>query len=366
MKVAAAQILYKPCYYSGEIDFLVEPYGDNSTSISKLSFSGATKRFGKNRTEYISWLMAKINPFVKYSIDKAVDILVFPEYSIPAECLENIVTILSSSDMIIIAGTHIVSKSKVNVHDYPVSKTLYGSALCPVLSKAGLLGYTIKKNRSKWEHSLKVPEKHANSVIETPKGKIDIKICIDAITCDVPAIDASADLLIIPSYSPSTIPFTSVANLARYNEKPTIFVNISSLGGSNIYAAFAESDAHWLVEKGQSVPIPKDVECIVIATLDLNQMYTVKGTVKSHNATLIDSVVSIYYGRDASQMKLIDNINMFRKEPNSIACKNIQSLALDVITAKKIKRIAKMLQFGITEECELNSSHPWLGIQNIL
>ena len=45
IKVAVAQIQYKPCYMSGNVDYLIEPFGNSETTFSALSFPGDEKLF---------------------------------------------------------------------------------------------------------------------------------------------------------------------------------------------------------------------------------------------------------------------------------------------------------------------------------
>ena len=68
IKVAVAQILYKPCYISGSCDYLIEPFGNNETSISALSFSGDEKLFQKLKNAYLTWLKAKVIGIINYCV----------------------------------------------------------------------------------------------------------------------------------------------------------------------------------------------------------------------------------------------------------------------------------------------------------
>lgn len=43
IKIAFAQINYKPTFVSSQANLLIEPFGDETTSISKLSYQGSGK-----------------------------------------------------------------------------------------------------------------------------------------------------------------------------------------------------------------------------------------------------------------------------------------------------------------------------------
>ena len=55
-KVAFAQIHYKPCYWSDTHDFIVEPFGDDLTTISSLQYYGIDKLHMRiKKTIWIGW-----------------------------------------------------------------------------------------------------------------------------------------------------------------------------------------------------------------------------------------------------------------------------------------------------------------------
>lgn len=43
LKIAFVQINFKPTIFYNQIDMLIEPYGDDSTSISEFTFAGSQK-----------------------------------------------------------------------------------------------------------------------------------------------------------------------------------------------------------------------------------------------------------------------------------------------------------------------------------
>ena len=58
--IAVAQFQYKPSLYLGEVDYIVEPFGDEPANFSRASFSGAKKLREKFKNDYFDWLRVKI------------------------------------------------------------------------------------------------------------------------------------------------------------------------------------------------------------------------------------------------------------------------------------------------------------------
>ena len=361
VKVAVAQILYKPCFMSGSIDYMIEPFGSNETSISSLSFTGDTKFFQKYRTAYISWLKTKIIGIIEYCIEKHVDILAFPEYSIPEELLADIQNSVKPP-LVVVAGTHIVTTKAANLpSNYPKQKDLVNSAICPVITCNGVLGYSVKQRASKWENGLSIPAEEPRTKIHTDKCDIAIEICIEALASGHP-VDDDRCIIIVPSYSPSTEPFYYTAELARYCEVPTLYVNAGSIGGSTIYAAFSKHCVCAFEENGRSIVIPKNEECIIIANLNLDEMHAVSGTIKHHSGAEIDSVVNLYYRKDTNDQNTISYIKNIISQ--GLNCKYPLDMLskTDSITAKKLTWLNKRYDMGILTESEIQSTLRFISL----
>ena len=362
IKVAVAQIHYKPCYISGSSDYLIEPFGNNETSISALSFSGDEKIFQKCKNAYLTWLKAKVISIINYCVEKRVDFLALPEYSIPAELLVDIQRAIKSSSLIVIAGTHIVSTRSITLPDkYPLQRDLVNSAICPVISAEGIIGYSVKKNASKWEIGLNTPVDKGSQIIQTEKCSLVIEICIEALASGQIVTDDKC-ILIVPSYSPSTTPFYNVAQLTRYNEVPTLYVNAGTIGGSSVFASFSEHDPNMFVDGDHSEFIPPNEECIIIADINPEEMYKVSGSVKPHAGAILDSFVNLYYRKDETDNRLVGLIN-------SIINNGVESLhsielpsGIDSITAKKLNWINKRHRMGLLSQEELISTLRFISI----
>ncbi|MCX8000936.1 MAG: hypothetical protein N3A69_18680, partial [Leptospiraceae bacterium] len=168
---------------------------------------------------------------------------------------------------IVVAGTHIVTNTKIDLpQNYPERKSILGFAMSPILTSQGLLNYTFKTHKANPEiSSLKLPKNEVNDLFDFDKFKIQVKICIDAISSgEMFAFDKdNKGILVIPSWSQTVEPFKAVSIYSKFNEIPVIYVNCASVGGSTISGAFSEYDNHWFVDKFMTKPVPKENECLV-------------------------------------------------------------------------------------------------------
>lgn len=117
VKVALAQIFYKPAIVEKAVDYLAEP-GLVQKGVS--TFSLLEKLTDENsmelqtlhsqvREQYVTYISQKLKGICEeaYRINKP-DILVFPEYSVPYQSLPTIKEISLHLGMTIVAGTHTV------------------------------------------------------------------------------------------------------------------------------------------------------------------------------------------------------------------------------------------------------------------
>ena len=353
IKVAIAQINYRPAFYKGETDIIIEPYED--TSISQLSYSGSKNLKQDIRKNYILWIKNKIIAITKNAVDLHVDLLVFPEYSIPPEILCDLVEVIKDSKLFIVAGTHIVTNRKMQLPtNYPNSKSIIGFALCPILNRDGLYDYTFKNHKAQPEtYSLKTPKEKSKEIFNLGDFKIQIKICIDAISGgEVFAFNKeNKGILVIPSLSYTIDPFNAVALYSRFNEIPVLYSNFAKIGGSIISASFSKVDKHWFVDSMKSKPLYKDVEAVITATFNLDKMFATNGTVDSDTGAIINEVLNIFYTKNNVDKQ---TINAIEKYTSSLSVENfiaLKSMPESSLMSSKMKYVEQMQQNGLMD-CE--------------
>ncbi len=320
IKVAFAQIDFKPALIYNQIDLLVEPSGDETTTISQLTFPGSTELKNNLKEGYFNWIKLKILAIVKKAIDIGINILVFPEYSIPAEILNELAVKLNDTKLIIIAGTHIVKNTLSNPpKNYPDTKSIIGCAMCPIITYKGVSGYTLKTHRAAQEiNSICTPKHPIPNIFDMGDFDMQIKICIDAITVDQDLkFTDRKGLIVIPSYSQNVEPFKALAILAKYNEIPVIYANCASAGGSIISGAFSKYGNHWFTEGTTTKPVIKDIECMVSVNLNLDNTAQLVGTVNTEEIINVDRVINIFYNMDEKHKTIIQLIDEYlAKFPN--------------------------------------------------
>lgn len=365
IRVGIAQISYKPCYSSPTHNLLLEPFADMSTSVSTLGFLGAENLRNKTEKNYLDWLKIKLHAIIARAIEKDIDVLVFPEYSIPLQLLNYLVVLLHNTKMTIVAGTHIVT---TNVKDlpanYPDQNDNMGYAICPVLAGTGVIGYSVKRNRSKWEATLSIPSTLANVPINIGKCYLDIRICIDALSGAELFSDTKRGILVAPSWSPSVEPFQAVSLYAKYNEIPMAYVNCSDIGGSAISAAYAES-SHWFSSRNSTEPVPKNVEALVVSCVDLDRQFDTKGTAIEHEGSKVESVISILYGRDPEQEAIIRIIEEMAETMNYTRLDEILRLTADPLLIRKVTSATHLFRSGLLNKGKLIETLDYVKVNNV-
>jgi len=149
LKVALAQIDYRPAFILESHELLVEPIFSSikepHTSISLMEFKGSEKISGRLLEKYISWLRVKIVAIIKKCIELSVDLIVFPEYSVPFQVLKDICLLTKGEKIRVVAGTHIVVKTAQQLPEgYPDPKKYLKCAMMPIIADGKVQYYTFK------------------------------------------------------------------------------------------------------------------------------------------------------------------------------------------------------------------------------
>jgi tetratricopeptide (TPR) repeat protein len=351
-------MFYNPAVVIGRHDMLVEPFGDNSTSISELSFPGIDKLKEKLKSNYIKWVKSRVISIVKAALSQEVKILVFPEYSIPAQILSEIIASLAGSDMIVVAGSHMITSNCANLpKGYPESKYIK-HAISPILSKDGMVGFVFKHNAAAEEMGSLATPATVNYQNYIDNGiSLAIRICIDAISNDTrESISSDTNLVAVPSLSKNTDAFSSMGDLSKYNELPVLYANGAHTGGSSVYAAVSKKDPHWFLSQPLNGKIPSDTEGMIVANIDLDYHKFAVGTVKAAPPANIDSVFNFIYLKNPSHKKCYDAIASVLVEGSESFHYNKIEYMLDKLYSDKLRAIKSDSANGVlTNESLANS-----------
>jgi predicted amidohydrolase len=345
LKIALAQIDYRPAFILESHELLVEPIftsiKEPHTSISLLSFNGSEKVSANLREKYISWLRIKVIAIIKKCIDLSVDLVVFPEYSIPVQLLSDVCSLTKDKKLRVIAGTHIVTKVTQCLPDgYPDLKNYLRCAMSPIIANGKIENFTCKKILAAEEHNnIRIPKDDVSDIFELNNYNLNVKICIEAIA-DQEALQACEKaILAVPSLSRNIEPFKALQILAKYKEIPIIYVNGACYGGSVISGPYALEGKHWFVENNASKPVPKNCEALVTATINLDAIRRSVGTVLLPSAIKLNEVLPFLYKENEADNKLIQLIDQCKKD------QDITPLCEVVIANSSILReIIKKLQ----------------------
>lgn len=197
IKILLAQILFKPAIIERELDWLGEPgiydYGLGKSFYSMIEtgiIGDADFSFGF-REDYIKYFKDRLVQIIKWAIGEEADLLVFPEYSIPYQCLPIIYDMSRDSKLTIIAGSHTVIRACESYYSLSglaekIIDEHLGESISPIFMPNGKTQFQCKLGKSIFEISMNVPEEpqvktfncSTRSGIEYP---FSVLLCVDAL-----------------------------------------------------------------------------------------------------------------------------------------------------------------------------------------
>ncbi len=322
IKIAAVQMDYVPAAFIEIYDLLTEPikpfvalpgHGMAFLTLnSKTANDKCIEFISKHKKDYIELLNIKIGKILMFSAQHNVDIVVFPEYSIPAESLLNIRKLVEEYKINIVAGSHSVLNGNYEIYreiemkKADEKKLKLRSAISPIFHIDGKVEYIAKSSRTQrmdydfsqgghWK-IINFKIKHDDSTdCKYKKIKASIYLCIDYVedmnnkssksTIKDKSINdfSDTDIIIVSSYTPAIEPFERLAiNCLEGYKKAVIFVNAVDKGGTRIFCHFdskIKQQLFTILDDGKgSFKLPGGEEGITIVTLDPKKQYTVNPT----------------------------------------------------------------------------------------
>jgi WD40 repeat protein/predicted amidohydrolase len=232
-------------------------------------------------------LLLKVQAILSACQQWGVRILVFPEYSLPWQVLEEVAR--SSGDLVVVAGTHMVTRPAVRSGLYERlggTRPALGEAVCPVLHRGRLLGLQPKLSPAKLEQGVLKPGS-TWSPIPLPEGlpgPMGVLICLDFLHREGEAHRklmsqalAKSRFLAVPSYTPyhSEPEFSAKAEEeARRYKRPVLWADVAMFserlkaGGSSIYVDEGHSGDLRRFPEHPGYLEPGD-EGVIVADVDL-------------------------------------------------------------------------------------------------
>ena len=312
-KIGLAQISVNPAYADELVSCIQEPTFPHENEKIGLFYISGLEEIGnlkRNISEkYVAHLNRKIEAVVRFGSANGVELLVFPEYSVPPESLPLCQALSEELGIAIIAGSHVITLSEAAQQIYrDLDVTFEGPNTAPEerVRQAACMVFVpkqkpiafIKHVRSKWESYLTRGDRSSHTFqMNTRKGRIEVQIliCIEALV-GKPAKEKHTlpRLVAIPAFTPKADPFHDEGKLNLLKGKCTVFANVAEFGGSRIFAR-ADKTPLWFTEKDGSKAIPKDSEALLVVEADLEKQFEVRQSLTEHTAVADLRVFPILY-----------------------------------------------------------------------
>lgn len=349
VRAALTQIFYKPAIIERNVDSLAEP-GLMKQGVS--TFSLLEKLTGERITElqtihnnireqYVAYIGQKIKKICKEAdrINKP-DILVFPEYSVPYQCLPIIREISTQTKMTIVAGTHTVLKAAREYYvqsglDPEIATQHEGGSIAPVFFPNGDSDYQVKNDRSIFEITMLESESNFKRFItQTRDGEtysFSVVICVDALTmgtiakADSSPTNPTADnfLIITVAHSTNTDVFSAPATYFALHGIPMLVCNASQYGGSGLYLP-KDVRQRFINTPGQLSYLEPGKEALMLINLNPNHFF-VKRSVLDNTVLGSWSICYIYHEQQIKWKK--DYFDTLQEIKKSISKKDFDEAA---------------------------------------
>jgi predicted amidohydrolase len=286
VRIALVQFDYPPSAVL-PYSFMEEPaqLGDNERGIaapfpftvSKIEQQITTLRH-KVAEKYEGFIRKRVGHILKRLNDMSVDVVVFPEYSIPASCLSTIDEF--AGDCTVVAASHAVTSETVDICqklNISVNSDAIGKSICPIRMKDGNWLRVDKLTKSRFERDLTMGKDWQLIPIPDRKGRewcFAVLLCFDFINDHdrnyVLRVQSDlwdrVDFCVVPSYSPPAEDFDQHAiPLAKRAGVPIVYANTARYGGSKVYCHFG--DHNIFTDKHGTKVLEPDDEAIVIVDL---------------------------------------------------------------------------------------------------
>lgn len=315
LKIAYCQISAHPAYCGPSGNYCKEPvYSSQGTILNEISHVGNVYNICSQIQEvYTEKFKFKIQQVLHGLKGKKIDILVFPEYTIPAGCLSMIYDFCQEESCVCIAASHTVQQSNQDIYEYikmdiPLENSINMSC-CPVIFPNKVTKHFFKRYKSKWEANMGSEEYMSKNDIFTFNyngQKVTVLLCIDALHIDVDK--KQTDILIVSAATPSEGTFKNKFESHLTKEIPTIFCNFYSYGNSTVYCSVPKNTNLPYAEKTHITKTVANEEVVVIVDVDETTQATKMHTINTSVPVKVSGILPILYRDDNSEQKLWDQL----------------------------------------------------------
>jgi len=251
--IAAVQLAYHPAYFEREKELLAYPL-IKSVDTGDIIWNRKVAEWRQQLiTTYCQFFQRKLERIVRTCLLHCCDLIIFPEYSVPLECLNRLRELSQENSIAILAGSHRINTQHPQfgeilpeIHD----KTLHGRAIAPLFVN-GQATIITKLIGSRYDRCVSVNSEKVQNVesVEISGQKIRFWICSDYLQNNI-AQDEKSDFEIVVSYTPALGDFavrnqqkTASDNAMKRAHKTqkvakssaVIFVNNAKRGGTKVF-----------------------------------------------------------------------------------------------------------------------------------
>jgi len=324
IRLVICQLECHPAFYRDRHAFLEEPFVTNSYS-SSLSYLGGlgipiTDLQDFIRKQYIEWHTKRLKGLLTHPLlnDNIPSILVFPEGSIPVNCLEILYDFAGKRNVTVVAGSH------------TILETIEAKQIYAALGKQDQLGKRHKYNHDvtfvfageKIHHQKKqgvspydridttalATRKITVHPLPIPSGNSTLKlvplVCADAL--QLPNIQGDYDIVSIVSYDQKHSHFDSFINTQIGNSKIVLYCNDGRNGGSSIKFPLDNRTTSWFFESSIKGKLPKG-DALLIIDMPTNDFSPQMGVMSPKPQMMIRLFTSISYTESALNDQDVSN-----------------------------------------------------------
>jgi tetratricopeptide (TPR) repeat protein len=321
-RFGVAQISVNPAYADELVSSLQEPtFPEDIERVGLFTIAGIEEINALRQTisdRYVAHLNRKIETIIRFGCEQRLQLLVFPEYSIPAESLRVCKSLSDELDLTIIAGTHIVTLSpsaqaayrdlSLVLPDRPAGlENAVRQAVCSVFRPAKPPLVFVKYVRSKQETALipGTPSVHSFEMM-TSSGKLEVQVltCIEALTkfSVLKEKHTHPRSVAIPAFRTKATDLDNIAQQALGQGKCTLLANVAEFGGSKVFVR-AERATFWFSESDGSKPIPQHSEALVIVEADLERQFEIRKLARESSAVSALRVYPLLYPSSSQEAR---------------------------------------------------------------
>lgn len=364
VRIALAQIECHPAAYISYGMPLEEPFIDDILSLTRLGTHGFPIGDLQQTCldQYLDWHRTRLAFILRFlmALDHPPDVIVFPEYSVPWQCLQDLHANLPAPGPALFAGTHtFCSLPEANrvykclgIEDARIRR--YGrvaaTAVLPVLTveRAKLIA---KTSRSPTEQTEIYPVRHT-----IPKlGPIRIEsqcgallflplICSEALQSY--NVDSRYDLVVILSHEDKPQHFASRVDLEIRNHHPVVYCNDGRYGGSGIFTVGDARSNDW---QRNIVPfLPAGQDAYLVMDVNLSATAVQVATMAPQKPSGLVGLGSVIYGDMVSASWVAESLTEVRAvaDPTARAARLAEILASGKTVGLQATRIEYLLQLA--------------------